>query len=139
METLAVNYIYMRVIILTLLASLLLPGCSLFPSIIYRIDVQQGNVVTQEMVDTLKPGMSKAQVRFVLGSPLIVDTFRENRWDYVYLLQEKGRLIDKQTVTIFFEDDRLTHIESHSLPVTSPASEPELITPSTDQNSETEE
>lgn len=96
-------------------------------------------MVTQEMVDTLKPGMSKAQVRFVLGSPLIVDTFRENRWDYVYLLQEKGRLIDKQTVTIFFEDDRLTHIESHSLPVTSPASEPELITPSTDQNSETEE
>lgn len=84
------------------------------PSIIYRIDIQQGNVITQEMVDKLRPDMTKAQVRFVLGSPLIVDTFRDNRWDYVYLLQEKGKLIDKRKLTIFFEDDRLTYIENDS-------------------------
>lgn len=114
-----------------LLALLLLSGCSLFPSIIYRIDVQQGNVITQEMIDALKPDMTKSQVRFVLGTPLIVDTFRNNRWDYVYLLQEKGELIEKKKITIFFKDDRLTHIESHSLPMT--PTESELTAPGSDQ------
>ncbi len=83
---------------------------------LYRIDIQQGNVITQEMVDKLKPDMTKAQVRFVLGTPLIVDTFRDNRWDYFYMLHEKGKLIDKQKLTIFFEDDRLTYIENYSVP-----------------------
>ncbi len=82
---------------------------------LYRIDIQQGNVITQEMVDKLKPDMTKAQVRFVLGTPLIVDTFRDNRWDYFYMLYEKGKLIDKQKLTIFFEDDRLTYIENYSV------------------------
>lgn len=82
---------------------------------LYRIDIQQGNVITQEMIDKLKPDMTKAQVRFVMGTPLIVDTFRDNRWDYIYILQEKGELIDKQKLTIFFEDGRLTHIENYSV------------------------
>ena len=82
---------------------------------LYRIDVQQGNVITQEMVDKLKPDMTKAQVRFVLGTPLIVDTFRDNRWDYFYILHENGELIDKQKLTIFFEDERLTYIENYSV------------------------
>ena len=82
---------------------------------LYRIDVQQGNVITQEMVDKLKPDMSKAQVRFVLGTPLIVDTFRDNRWDYFYVLHKNGKLIDKQKLTIFFEDERLTYIENYSV------------------------
>ena len=81
---------------------------------LYRIDIQQGNVITQEMMDKLKPDMTKAQVRFVLGTPLIVDTFRNNRWDYFYMLHEKGKLINKQKLTIFFEDDRLTYIENYS-------------------------
>ena len=85
---------------------------------LYRIDIQQGNVITQEMLDQLKPDMTKAQVRFVLGTPLIVDTFRDNRWDYFYILHEKGKLIDKQKLTIFFEDDRLTYIENYSVPDT---------------------
>lgn len=83
---------------------------------LYRIDIQQGNVITQEMVDKLKPDMTKAQVRFVLGTPLIVDTFRDNRWDYFYMLYENGKLIDRQKLTIFFEDDRLTYIENYSVP-----------------------
>lgn len=82
---------------------------------LYRIDIQQGNVITQEMVDKLKPDMTKAQVRFVLGTPLIVDTFRDNRWDYFYMLHERGELIDKQKLTIFFEDERLTYIENYSV------------------------
>lgn len=96
----------------TLLVLLQFAGCSV-PRVLYKIDVQQGNVVTQEMVEKLKPGMTKSQVRFVLGTPLIVDTFRENRWDYAYMRQEKGKLIEQQRLTIFFDNERLTHFENH--------------------------
>lgn len=89
-----------------------LPGCSLVPSVLYKIDVQQGNVVTQDMLEKLKPGMTKSQVRFVLGTPLIVDAFRDNRWDYAYIRQERGELIEKKRLTIFFENERLTHFEN---------------------------
>ncbi|WP_036573290.1 outer membrane protein assembly factor BamE [Nitrosomonas cryotolerans] len=108
----------MVVYIITLLVLLQLGSCSVIPPLLYRIDVQQGNVVTHDMVKKLKPGMTKSQVRFVLGSPLIVDTFRDNRWDYVYLRQEKGELIEQQRLTIFFEEEKLTHIENHLLPST---------------------
>ncbi len=104
-----------------------LAGCSLLPDFLYRIDVQQGNVVTQEMVETLRPGMTKAQVRFVMGSPLIVDAFRENRWDYVYLQREKGDLVEQMRLTIFFEDERLVRIENFmpfSIDIPEPEPEP---------------
>ena len=97
----------------TLLVFLLLAGCSFLPHILYRIDVQQGNVVTEEMLEKLKPGMTKSQVLFVMGSPLIVDTFRDNRWDYAYILREKGDLIEQKRLTLFFEDDTLVNIENH--------------------------
>lgn len=71
--------------------------------------------MTQDMVDKLKPGMTKSQVRFVLGTPLIVDAFRDNRWDYVYMRQEKGELIEQESLTIFFENEILTHFENHLL------------------------
>lgn len=97
----------------TLLVFLLLAGCSFLPHILYRIDVQQGNVVTEEMLEKLKPGMTKSQVLFVMGSPLIVDTFRDNRWDYVYILREKGDLIEQKRLTLFFDDDTLVNIENY--------------------------
>ena len=75
--------------------------------------MQQGNVVTEEMVEKLKPGMTKSQVLFVLGSPLILDAFRDNRWDYVYLFREKGELIEQKRMAVFFEDDMLVNIENH--------------------------
>lgn len=96
-----------------LLAFLLLAGCSFLPHLLYRIDVQQGNVVTDEMVEKLKPGMTKSQVLFVMGSPLIVDAFRDNRWDYVYLFREKGDLVEQKRLTIFFEDDVLVNVENY--------------------------
>ena len=98
----------------TLLAFLLLAGCSFLPHILYRIDVQQGNVVTEEMLEKLKPGMTKSQILFVMGSPLIVDAFRDNRWDYVYVLRERGDLVEQKRLTIFFdEDDALVNIENY--------------------------
>lgn len=90
---------------------LIVAGCSSMPSILYRIDVQQGNVVTEEMLEKLKPGMTKSQVLFVLGSPMIIDAFRDNRWDYVYLFREKGNLTEQKRMTLFFDHDTLVNIE----------------------------
>ena len=104
-----------------LLVALLLTGCSwtdgfdlkrsvevLKP---YKVDIQQGNVVTQDMIAKLKPGMTPSQVRFVLGTPLLVDPFRNNRWDYVYRLEKGGKLQETRRITVVFEDDKLKGIE----------------------------
>ncbi len=106
----------MRAKILTLHVLLLLAGCSSVPSLLYKIEIQQGNVITHEMMEKLKPGMTRAQVRFVLGSPMISDAFHGNRWDYVYRLEQDGRLIEQHRITVFFEDDRLAHSEGRLRP-----------------------
>ena len=100
----------MRARILTLFALLWLAGCSSVPSLLYKIEIQQGNVITQEMVDKLKPGMTKSQVRFALGSPMISDAFHENRWDYIYRFDQRGRLVEQRNLTVFFENDQLARI-----------------------------
>src|SRR5688500_14686883 len=108
----------MRARILTLVVLLLLAGCSSVPSLLYKIEVQQGNVITQEMVDKLKPGMTRSQVRFALGSPMINDAFHENRWDYLYRFEQRGKLIEQRKLTVFFEDDKLMRIDgSFSTPL----------------------
>ncbi len=96
-----------------LLVFLLFTGCSFLPHILYKIDVQQGNVVSDEMLETLTLGMTKSQVLFVMGSPLIVDAFRQNRWDYVYLMREQGELSEHKRLTLFFEGDTLVNIENY--------------------------
>lgn len=63
------------------------------------------------MVNKLKPGMTRSQVRFALGTPLVADPFHNNRWDYVYRLAPKGRLAETRKLTVFFEGDRLTRLE----------------------------
>jgi len=119
----------MRARILTLVA-LLLAGCSSVPSLPYKIEVQQGNVITQEMVDKLKPGMTRSQVRFVLGSPMISDAFHDNRWDYIYRLEQKGRLVEQRRLAVFFEEDKLVRLGGTFSPVafnrppSPPAAEP---------------
>ena len=78
----------------------------------YQVEVQQGNVVTREMIDKLKPGMSKSQVRFVLGTPLVVDAFHADRWDYVYYYKKTRDAPTKtQHLTVIFEDDIMKRIE----------------------------
>lgn len=76
----------------------------------YRIDVRQGNFVTQEMVAKLKPGMSRDQVRFVLGTPLVMDIFHANRWDYVYRFQPGRGEPQQRVLSVFFEDDKLIRV-----------------------------
>lgn len=77
----------------------------------YRMDVQQGNVVTQEMVSRLKPGMTREQVRFILGTPLVADPFHADRWDYVYRLEKRGELVEERKLTVIFEEERLKRVE----------------------------
>jgi outer membrane protein assembly factor BamE len=94
----------------------LLAGCTM-PSVTpYKMDVQQGNVVTREMVAKLKPGMTPAQVRFILGTPLVVDAFHKDRWDYVYRLEKGGRLIEHRRIVVVFKDDKLDRLEGDVTP-----------------------
>lgn len=104
-------------IIVTILACTLFTGCSTleFPGV-YKINIEQGNVITQEMIDQLKPGMSMEQVEYVMGSPMIKDSFNGNRWDYVYNIK-RGDLPRKQhRVTIFFEYDSLKYFTGDFVP-----------------------
>ncbi|KXU38953.1 hypothetical protein AXE65_10930 [Ventosimonas gracilis] len=86
---------------LTLTAVIVLAGC--FPGV-YKIDIQQGNVVTQDMIDELRPGMSKAQVRYIMGNPLITDTFHARRWDYLYSLQTGSGEKSQKRMSLYFND-----------------------------------
>ncbi len=78
--------------------------------LLYKIDVQQGNVVDQEMVDKLKPGMDKNQVKFIMGTPVIVDPFHSERWEYVYSFQPGGGVREQRHITVHFVDEKLSHI-----------------------------
>lgn len=86
---------------LTFAGLLALAGCS-FPGV-YKIDIQQGNVVTQDMIDQLRPGMTRRQVRFIMGNPLITDTFHANRWDYLYSIQPGGVERQQERVSLTFD------------------------------------
>jgi outer membrane protein assembly factor BamE len=99
-------------------ATLFVAACSDTGKIpgVYRPDIQQGNVVTQEMVDKLRPDMTKAQVRYIMGTPLLVDTFHQDRWDYLYSLEAEGNDRTQERLSIFFEDDRLARIEGDYRP-----------------------
>ncbi|MCQ2029257.1 outer membrane protein assembly factor BamE [Stutzerimonas zhaodongensis] len=85
---------------LTLVGLFALAGCS-FPGV-YKVDIQQGNVVTQDMIDQLRPGMTRSQVRFIMGNPLITDTFHANRWDYLYSIQPGGSQRQQERVSLVF-------------------------------------
>lgn len=105
-------------ILIGIIASFFLAACSSDPIVnrlpfVYRIDIQQGNVIDQEMVDKLRIGMNKRQAQFVLGAPMLVDPFHANRWDYVYHFtpgtDSKGEA-RQERVSLIFEDDRLVQI-----------------------------
>jgi outer membrane protein assembly factor BamE len=77
----------------------------------YRIDIQQGNFISQDMVAQLKPGMSKEQVRLALGTPLLTDIFHADRWDYLYWRDRPGEKREQRKLTVFFEDGKLTRLD----------------------------
>lgn len=82
----------------------------------YKIDIQQGNVVTSEQAQALKPGMPRAQVRDILGSPLLTSVFHADRWDYVFTFQRQGLPLQQRKLALFFKGDVLERVESDALP-----------------------
>ncbi len=103
-----------------LLLSLLM-GCSGFSLAPHRIDVQQGNALDEEAVVRLKPGLTRSQVRFLLGTPLLVDPFRNNRWDYVYVHRRAGVLTEQKRITLLFEGEVLVRMQGDLPPAVSEA------------------
>ncbi|MHB8665946.1 MAG: outer membrane protein assembly factor BamE [Burkholderiales bacterium] len=86
-----------------------LPALDLKP---YRMEIQQGNFVDQDAVLKLKPGMSKEQVRFILGTPLLTDIFHADRWDYVYRRQRvNSNVVEHRRISVYFDDGKLKRIE----------------------------
>ncbi|MFT4171620.1 MAG: outer membrane protein assembly factor BamE [Rhodocyclaceae bacterium] len=77
----------------------------------YRIAVRQGNYVSQDMLSQLKPGMTQDQVRYIMGSPLLIDPFRNDRWDYVYRFAPSRGEVESRNISLFFKDSKLDHVE----------------------------
>ena len=86
-----------------------------FPGV-YRINVEQGNVVTEEMVEQLRPGLNRRQVRYIMGTPLIEDAFHSDRWDYRYLLRNGNETLSTTQLTLWFDGDELVRAEGPDAP-----------------------
>jgi outer membrane protein assembly factor BamE len=107
-----------------LAAALALGGCSSLQSTDsflgvvtpYRLEIVQGNVVTKEMAAALQPGMSRAQVRDVLGTPLLADIFHTDRWDYVFSIRRQGTPYQQRRVTVLFDGESMKAFEADELP-----------------------
>lgn len=97
----------LRLCALALCCSLVTVACN--P--IYKLDIQQGNLFGKNLVDTLKPGMTKRQVQLVMGSPSIVSPFNQDRWDYVSSLRRGNGHMETKDLTLYFKDDSLARIE----------------------------
>jgi outer membrane protein assembly factor BamE len=99
----------------TLLAALALGGC------VYRIDVQQGNYLEGKSVDQLQVGMTRTQVRYLLGTPLVPDVFDKDRWDYLYYFRHgRHRPNDPRRLVVYFKDDKVTRFERINVPESAP-------------------
>jgi outer membrane protein assembly factor BamE len=93
-------------LLLVTAVSLLGSGC------VYRINIQQGNFLNQSAVDTVKEGMTRSQVRYLLGTPMVADSFNKERWDYIYYLKKgRSRHVDSRRVTVYFDGDKVARLD----------------------------
>jgi outer membrane protein assembly factor BamE len=88
-----------------------LAGCSSGLLSVHKIDIQQGNALSQDAVSQLRPGMTPNQVTFLLGHPMVTDMFQPQRWDYVYYFKPGGGKAELQRLTVYFENHRLVRVE----------------------------
>ena len=100
--------------VLTLLATLFCTGCALIG--VHRVAIQQGNIITQAMVDQLKPGITREQVAYIMGEPVLRNTFDDDRWDYVYTVELPNIYNSRMLVSLFFENDVLMYITGDLAP-----------------------
>lgn len=104
-----------------LILALLLTACGQHTAAIptlkpYKMDIQQGNVITPKMMMQLRPGMTKSQVRFIMGTPLLADPFHSDRWDYFYQMRKDGKIIEQRRVILEFEGDALKRVRGDVVP-----------------------
>ncbi len=119
-----------------MLGLLNLSGCSTvlnhLPGV-YTLDVDQGNIVNQEMVDQLRPNMTKRQVLYIMGSPMLVDVFHQKRWDYLYSVQPGGGARAQKRLSLYFDGDSLIGVQGDfrptSLPVVAESKESTIDVP----------
>ncbi|WP_305908520.1 outer membrane protein assembly factor BamE [Methylomarinum sp. Ch1-1] len=108
---------------LALATGLSLTGCTTIlnnlPGV-YSLDIQQGNVINQEMVDQLRPNMTKRQVLYIMGSPMLVDVFHQNRWDFLYSEQPGGGPRVQKRLSLYFDGDHLIGVQGDFKPSTLP-------------------
>lgn len=105
--------------ILAVAASLTLASCTTILSNlpgVYTVDVQQGNMVDQSMIDQLRPNMNKRQVLYIMGSAMLVDFFHKNRWDYLYSAQVDGGDRQQKRISLYFENDQLIGVQGDFKP-----------------------
>ena len=119
MLRLEMNWIFTKTMrIAPILFSLLLVSCGVYtPLSPYKMDIRQGNFVTAEMREKIKLGMTRQQVRYVLGTPMISDAFHGNRWDYVYRLERDRKMLEDTRLTLYFEGDTLAQMVEGEKPV----------------------
>ena len=98
--------IFIRLLVVTLLV-VALSGCGM----LYKLDIQQGNLLNKSLVESLKPGMTKRQVTLVMGSPALVSPFEQNRWDYISSIRRGRHKMETKDLTLHFENDALVSIE----------------------------
>lgn len=113
---------YVPRVLIAALPLLLTAACSGLSSLRpYRIEIQQGNYVTKEMLGQVKPGLTRDQVRFVLGTPLMSDIFHGDRWDYVFMHRPANSTeVEYHRLAVFFEDGKLTRFEGDTVVAASP-------------------
>ena len=112
-----------------ILLALLCAACSSYSLKPYKMDIQQGNVVTSKMMLQLRPGMNKSQVRFIMGTPLIQDSFHRDRWDYFYQMRKDGKVIEQRRVILDFENEALKRVRGDVIPAgTGDVAEPAPVT-----------
>ena len=106
------------IILASLFLVMALSGCGASAPVLkpFKMDIQQGNVVTSKMLLQLKPGMTKSQVRFIMGTPLVVDSFHKNRWDYFYQLRQAGTVVEQRRVILDFEKELLSKVRGDVVP-----------------------
>jgi len=103
-------------ILLVLIVAGALSACTFALPRVHRITVQQGNVISQEMIDKLKPGMTRRQVAFIMGEPVMRDSFNPDRWDYVYSVLVPNVGTQKMQMSLFFENDVLAYFTGDLAP-----------------------
>ncbi len=111
----------MRALFCATTLALMLAGCSWLPTwvpnpSVYKLDINQGNYITQDQVDRLKVGQTRQQVRATLGTPMLTDAFHADRWDYPYEFNRQGRTLEHRQFTVYFVDEKVARWEGDEMP-----------------------